>query len=255
MPEDETPTNAIDETNATEDTAQAVPQDEPTENPVEETPEAQVEVAEPTEETPTEPDFDINEYWNERYNGGQNQVPPQASPDLVEQLNNLPTDENGTADPESVSKVLQDFQSQTIAKAEASADARARDTAIGLAQEQAQQVKLIEKYPQVAKDRSLMENIFDLRDASALRGKNISLQQAAERLFKREENVRTEASQAATKTKEVQAAAHLETSSTTANSQSSSKQQLYEQATRGSGQQAADARHQLLKDEVEKMFS
>lgn len=156
-------------------------------------------------------DIDINQYWQERY-----QAPQQADnrgmvDEVAKELAALPTDEYGTVDSTAAAEWFANRLSQAEGRAAERAIQAAEQVVMGNLSEANEQRKLIDKYPEIQKDRGLMEDIFDKRDAAALRGQNMSLLQAAERVMGRTSQARTEGAQAATRRTSIQAAAHLET--------------------------------------------
>lgn len=239
------PEPTTNDENATDDQAVVEPVEETTdvEAPVAETEEV---AAEPDSEVVETDDVDIEDYATERYQ----LAPSQGGPDLNEMLAELPADENGTADPADVARVLNDWKQTVLAEA----GQVSQTTSLDVAREQKEQQQVMKKYPQLAKNRDDMDMVFDLRDAHALRGKNLSLTKAAAMIFERDKATRKDAADKATRTTQTVAAAHLESSSVTADSEVTSKAKLYEQATQGSGQEAAEARNQLLADGINKMF-
>lgn len=262
MQEDATKTDATDQ-----DKGQAEPQQdeakevetsteeqpkESVEKPTEETTEGEAQETS-EEETAEDDSVDIENYWKERYSPETSQEPlKEESQSLIDRLGNLPTDEYGNADANEVAKVIENWQQETEASSVSKATQTARQEALALFNEQAQIQQVVKDYPQVAKNREDMDAIFDLRDASALRGKEITLKQAAQRWFDRVQKERKDAATQATRTKEIQASSYLESSSVSSDTQSITKQQLAAQAV-GNSPEANAARRALLTDAVKTM--
>lgn len=261
MPEPDDTTNTT--TNADDQTPDTSPKEEPSkeepsqeepsqEEPVKEADKAveETESEEPKQEQPAEAesDVDIEDYWQKRY--GQQSQAPVGSDNLLDKLNKLPTDEYGTADPQAVAELLQSELAQTQAEARRAA----QEESMSLFQETAQQQQLMKKYPEVTKDRELLDMVFDLRDASAIKGQNISLMQAADRYFGKQAKAKSEGAKQATRTTQVQASAHLETSAVKSDEAISERQRLIETATKGSGKAATEARHKLMSQAVQNML-
>lgn len=196
--------------------------------PVEETPVEQTEttteevketVEEPQEEAQSEPEstqedegeeIDLQSYWQERYSAPQNQKP---AIDVAEEMSKLPTDEYGNVDEQAASQWLNQKFNEVTTKAEQRAIEAARNAFNSDLAEMRQQQQLLEKFPELKKDRDLLDTVFDLRDAAALRGQNVSLLDAAGKIDKLRQKSRTEGAAGANKVKTIQAAAHLETAS------------------------------------------
>lgn len=247
MPDQEEPINAQPVDQPAEDT-----QTNSTPDEVEEQPEAQVETQEaPVEEAqaePTQENIDMEKYWQERYTGSPQQAPVE---DLTSELASLPTDEYGTVEPKVVADWFAQKLQQVEQRAEQRAGSRAEEAAMAILNETAQQQQLIEKYPEVQKDRQLLDTIFDLRDAAALKGQALSLTDAAARLNQFRQQAQTEGAQRATRTTQIQAAAHLETSAVKSDVKVNERQQTVQQALYGSGEAATNARRDMLKQMVQ----
>jgi len=217
---------------------------------VEEQAETEVAASE-TEEASENPEeeFDIEQYAKERY-----QAPPQSetkdlASEVAEELSNLPADDDGNVDQQAVAKWFADKINQAGSQAEQRAVQAAQNTILSELQESKQQTQLLSKYPELSKDKEFIEDVFDKRDAAALRGENLSLLDAAERIARRTQAAKSEAAQKATRVTTTQAAAHLETSAVKG-SNPDQKQQLAAQAFHGTGQASKEARHELLKQHV-----
>lgn len=261
MQDDTTQTDATDpkgqaepqQDEATADTSTEEQQPQSEDTPTEGTEETPQETPEPEAESEESDSVNIEDYWKERYSPQNSQEPlKEESQDLMQRLGTLPTDEYGNANAEDVGKVIQEWQRETETNSVSKATQTARQEALALFNEQNQLQQVIKDYPQVTKNRELMDTIFDLRDASALRGEDISLKTAAEKWFNREKDIRKDATTQATRTKEIQASAHLETSGIKSDTQDS-KQQLAAQAV-GNSPEANAARRALLTDAVQKML-
>lgn len=214
-------------------------------------PETEDKSTETQEETPDqEEDIDLEQYSRSRY-----QAAPKAdSQDMVEEvakeLSQLPTDETGTVEARAAAEWFANKLSQVGGKAEQAAVARAESAAMAILSESAQQQQLLKKYPEITKDKDTLDAVFDLRDAAALRGQNLSLTEAAGRLDKLRQQGKAEGTQTATRRTTIQAAAHLETSSTKGEP-TSDRERLAQVAYQGSGQEAINARRELLKQFVQ----
>lgn len=244
--EDQNATDPQDQTNSQQDEEQA-PQ---TEQPAEQEPQVEAEEPKETEaEGKTEEDIDMEKYWQERYQSSpQSEAPVE---DLTKELAGLPTDEYGTVDAQAAADWFSGKLEETRTQARHEAASQGTQAAMAVFSETAQQQQLLKEYPEVSKDRELLDAIFDLRDAATLKGQNISLMDAAQRLDGFRQRAKTEGAQRANKTTEIQAAAHLETSAVKQNAGVPERQRLAQQALHGSGQEAIEARRQMLKTMVE----
>lgn len=246
--EEQVETPASEEAEVTQEavTEEAAPVEAPE---VEETTEQAETQEEPSEQSSQE-EIDINEYVRERY-----QAPPQQNnQDLVSQvsdeLSQLPTDAQGNVESDAAAKWFAEKLSQAGSQAETRAVARAEQAVMDHLNEVNQQQKLLQKYPDLSKDKEALDATFDLRDAAAIRGENISLLDAAARLDKFRQQARSEGAKSATRTTTTRAAAHLETASTKGDAVAGAKQQLAVTAFQGSGPEAQTARRELLKQFV-----
>lgn len=245
-----------DNTNTTTDEPVAEPVDTPHEAeteetaPVEEPTTDQVEA--PPEEEPSE--IDIDEYWKERYPAPTQSDGQNMADEVAQELSQLPTDESGTVDTKAAAEWFANRLSQVESRASQNVSAQAERAAMAIVSETAQQNQLLKKYPEITQDRETLDVIFDLRDAAALRGQKLSLVGAAAKLDKLRQQGKAEGTESATKRTTVQAAAHLETSSVKGSNQGESDR-LVAQAYQGSGQEAIDARRELLKQFVQKGVS
>lgn len=191
------------------------------------------------QEQPSE-EVDISEFAAERY---QTQPSAQENPlvdEVAQELSQLPADEYGTVD----SKAAAEWFAQKLGQAETRAAERAIQAAnqavMGNLAEVNQQRQLIDKFPEVKSDRGLMEDIFDKRDAAALRGESLTLMQAAERVLGRTNQARDEGAQSQRRRTTIQAAAHLETASSKGDSKRTTPNLMDK-----------EARHELLKQYVQ----
>ena len=230
-----------------------VEQEETVEQPVvaEETAQAE-EVVETTEvqEEPSE-EIDINKFWEERYPAQTQTDTGSLRDEVAQELSQLPTDETGTVEANAAAEWFANKLSQVEQRANKTASSQAEKAAMSVIAEQAQQQQLLKKYPEITKDRDTLDAIFDLRDAAALRGQNVSLMEAAAKLDKLRTNARSEGQQSATRQTTIQAAAHLETASTKGAPQAGQRERLAVQAYEGRGQEAKNARQELLKQFVQ----
>lgn len=234
----------------TDDQQDQPQQDEAKAPEVQEEPKAdQPQPAPQAEEKPEETDINLEKFTQERYKTSPTQAPAE---DLTKELSSLPTDEYGTVDAEAAAKWFQDKLEQTRVEARREAANQGHEAAMAILSETAQQQELLNKFPEVKKDREFLETIFDLRDAAALKGQSLSLTEAAQRVDKFRQAAQSEGAQSANRTTQIQAAAHLESSGVTSKSNESEQQRLTQQALHGSGQEATDARRRILKGLVEK---
>lgn len=260
--DEQTQVDDIDEKQDSQETAepkedntsqQDAPQDTPADEPADEAPKE--DSPEQSEEAPTEApkaeasqeDFDIDEYWK-RYN--VEDAPKSDQGSLADRLSKVDQDEDGNADATQVAKVFEDWQAQV----EQNAIQRARQEFLGFKTEESELNALKEKFPEVTKDRELFNTVADLRDAAALRGETLSLTKAAEKLFKREQAARQDATKQATRTREVQASAHLETSATPSADNPNEQEELIGQMASRNPTVAKEARSKLLKSYVSDMI-
>lgn len=213
-------------------------------------PQADTEEAAPQEEETSE-EFDIEQYAKERY-----QAPPQSdSRDLVSEVNNelaqLPADDDGNIDTNAAAEWfanrIAQVKNDTLNEVSQVLDRRLDERLT----EEGQQKQLLSQYPELSKDKEFIEDVFDKRDAAAIRGENISLLQAAERIARRTQAAKSEATQQAARQTSISAAAHLETSSVKGSGEGDEKQRLATQAFHGVGPQSKEARHELLKQYVQ----
>lgn len=250
MPTDETNVSAEDQTvEATATTEDAAVNEAPQEQSVQE--ESSENLTEESNQQSTEEveEVDLDKYMNERYPAQS--VERNDVDDVAKQLAQLPTDEAGNVEADAAAKWFADFKQEVIREAEQRAQGAARNVFDADAAEKAQQQALLKEYPDITKDKGTLDMVFDLRDAAALRGDNVTLLQAAEKLGNLRTTAKKEGQQNAYRQTSTQAAAHLETSSTKGNN-NGEEQRLAAQALQGSGVQAKEARHALLKQFVER---
>lgn len=207
--------------------------------------------AQPEAPAKAEEEVDLGDYFQERY-----QAPPQGqSPSLVDEVSQelaqLPTDETGTVEARAAAEWFANKMSEVSTRAEQAAVQRAQQVFMENAAEEAQQRQLLKKYPEITKDRDTLDAIFDLRDAAAIRGKNLSLTEAASRLEKLRRDAKTEGEQSASRRTTIEATAHLETSGIKDTEGMGDRQRLAAAAFQGSGQDATNARRALLRQFVE----
>lgn len=194
------------------------------ETPVEQTETTTEEVKETVEEPQTEAksepesqddgeEIDLQSYWQERYSSPQTQQP---AINVADEMSKLPTDEYGNVDEGAAAQWLNQKFNEVTTQAERRAIEAARNAFNSDLAEMRQQQQLLDKYPELKKDRDLLDTVFDLRDAAALRGQNVSLLDAAGKIDKLRQQSRTEGAAGANRVKTIQAAAHLETASTKA---------------------------------------
>lgn len=244
MPDEQ---NTNDSTDQVEETPaeQEAPQGASQEESPQETRAEEQEVPQETTDEPSE-DINIDEFSRERY-----QQPPQqpanGTDGIAQELAQLPTDDYGNVSTEAAAKWFSDKLSSVSSQAEERAVARAQEVVMSNLSEVSQQRQLLDKYPELRKDRERLDAVFDLRDASALRGKNLTLVESAARLSKLQQR----SSKDAARTTETVAAAHLETASTKGNPVSG-QDQLAAQAFQGTGPEAKQARRELLNQFVTK---
>jgi hypothetical protein len=206
-----------------------------------ETPEAAPAGDQPGEEV------DISQFERERYAPAPTSQPRDNSvDDIAKELANLPTDETGTVPAEAAAKWFAEKLAQNRAEISGTVSQVARREAMGIVAETAQQQELLKKYPDITKDKGMLEMVFDLRDAAALRGQTLTLNQAAEKLAKQRQEGRSEGEDSIRRRTAVQATAHLETSSRRGNSQSESKRELASKAFHGKGLEAKEARRKFM---------
>lgn len=201
-----------EDTNANPD----APQDEE-QTEIEETqPQADTEVAaeetQEASESSQEEEIDIQDYWQERYPATQ-QGNNQLVSEVTQELSQLPTDESGTVEASAAAEWFARKLSEVGSRAEQSASRQAEKAAMAVVTETAQQQQLLKKYPEITKDKATLDAVFDLRDAAALRGQNLTLMQSAAKLDGLRKNARNEGAQGERRKTTVQAAAHLETAS------------------------------------------
>lgn len=211
------PDNVNDVTNASDD----IQQDEQVIQP--DAPQEQEEQVADTEEVATDEaqaiqdesseELDINEYVQERYQTPQQTQNNSMVDEVARELSQLPADEDGNVDANAAAKWFSERLSQAENSATERAIQAANNAVMGNLSEVAQQQKLLEKHPDLTKDRERLDAVFDLRDAAALRGQNLTLLQAAAKLDKFRQADTAQGAQSATRRTTIQAAAHLETSS------------------------------------------
>lgn len=201
---------------------------------------------EPAKQEPDE--IDLDGFTRERYVApAPVQAPSQASADdLAKELASLPADENGVVSPETAAKWFADKLASNRASLEAQIAPVAQKAAMSILTETSQQQELLKKYPEINKDRGMLEMVFDLRDAAALRGQSLTLAQAAEKLAKQRQEGRSEGEDSVRRRTTIQAATHLETSSTRGANQSQSRRELAQKAFHGKGTEAREARRQFM---------
>lgn len=242
--ENETPQEAVEAPEAVaEDTAQA------------EEVEAPAEATEVQEESPEQEEVDINKYWEERYPAQAPANSNNLADEVSRELAQLPTDETGTVEADAAAQWFANKLSQVSNQAQVEARKAAQEVFLDNAAERGQQEQLLKKYPEITKDKETLDTIFDLRDAAALRGQNLSLLGAAAKLDKLRTSAKAEGQQSATRQTTIQAAAHLETASTKGSPNQGARDRLVSQAFQGGGQEAKEARKELLKQFVEKEIS
>lgn len=245
---DEDKTNAKDEAPEPEKVEEQPAQTE------EAAPAEETEVSEPQVEEETSEDINMDDYLQERYQQPQAEVASNTVDEVTKELSQLPTDETGTVDANEAAKWFAQRLDAVRAEASQAASQQATKAAMDVVSETAQQQQLLKKYPELSQNREALDAIFDLRDASALRGKGMTLMDAAKRLDGLRQEAKKEGTASATRRTVVQAAAHLETASTKGSS-GGGEQQLVVQATQGIGAEAKAARHELLKRHIEKEIS
>lgn len=213
--------------------------------------EEQSEATAETQTTADEEDFDINKWYQDRYQPGSVIEPdrqgtePQAS--FADRLNSLNADEQGTVSPEEAAKVFEDEWNRREQRILSQVDQRV----LGYDNEKQELQAVVNRYPQVKSNPALFELIADKRDASAIRGGNGSLLEAAEKVMSLQKETRSEATQKAQRTQQIQASAHLETSGVTGDSGVQRKSELRELAGSPNQVKGAEARRALLKSMME----
>lgn len=258
MPDEDTnttPAPAEPETPAEEAQPEAAPEtaapveEQATEAPAEEAPEAE-QPSEP-EAAPAE-DIDLDKYWQERYQAPASTQESSQVAEVAKELAQLPADADGTVDANAAAEWFANKLNSTKQEARVEAQAIAEKAAMGIVSESAQQQLLIKKYPDLVKDKEQLDTVFDLRDASAMRGQNLTLMQAAEKLAKLTRQAKNEGAKSASRTTTIQAAAHLETSSVKGDQGSGDRERLAITAVSGFGNEAKTARRELLKQFVQR---
>lgn len=216
--------------------------------------EAVAEQSEATAETQTETDeedFDINKWYQDRYQPGSVIEPdkqgtePEAS--FADRLSSLNADEQGTVSPEEAARVFEEEWNRREQRILSQVDQRV----LGYDNEKQELQAVVNKYPQVKSNPALFELIADKRDASAIRGGNGSLLDAAEKVMSLQKETRSDATQKAQRTQQIQASAHLETSGVTGDSGVQRKAELRELAGSPNQVKGAEARRALLKSMME----
>lgn len=205
----------------------------------------------PEQTPPAEEEINIDEYWQNRYPAVASSDNRSAVEEVARELANLPTDETGTVDANAAAEWFASKLSQVEQRAINSATQAAERASMSVLSETAQQRQLIEKHPELTRDKEQLDAVFDLRDAAMLRGESLSLMQAAEKLNKLRGKYKEEAVKDATRSTQIQAAAHLETSSVKGNEDVSERQRLALSAFTGVGSEAKQARQELLKRYVQ----
>jgi hypothetical protein len=245
-----------------EDTTAPAPA-EPTEPEVEETTsvapsqdESPAETSEAAPEPQAEPEeeVDISTFERERYAPAPASSSPQthAVDDIAKELANLPTDETGTVPAEAAAKWFADKLAQNSTQLKSEISTVARQEAMGIVAETAQQQQLLKKYPEITKDKGTLEMVFDLRDAAALRGQGLTLVQAAEKLAKQRQDGRSEGEDSVRRRTTVQATAHLETTTARGQSANESQRDLAQKAFHGKAEEAREARRTFMKGFIQR---
>lgn len=193
----------------------------------------------PAAPAPAEPqpskdeDIDLADYY------GLDQVPELQDIDLTK----LPVDEYGTVS-------LQDLQA-ALAEQRQIDSVRARETArqtlLEYENERRDVERVIEKYPAVKEDKELFELVLDKRDATALRGKSISLTKAADLVFSKLTASKQQGADQANKNTTVQKAAHLSSSGAPTSGDEATEKDLRAQLRSGDPTKVEAARHKLLR--------
>lgn len=204
--EEKVETTEVEETKSVEQTdATPEKEEEAVEQPQEEV------TAEPESKEDEGEEIDLNKYWQERYAAPQNQSNEHNV--VAEEMAKLPTDEYGNIDESAAAEWLSKKFNEVQTAAEQRAIEAARNAFHSDIAEMRQQQELLERHPEIKKDKDFLDTIMDLRDAAAIRGENLTLLDAASRVEKIRQNSRSEGVASANKVKTIQAAAHLETAS------------------------------------------
>lgn len=195
-------------------------------------------------------DINIEDYVKERYpvSGHENR---DLVAEVSQELAQLPTDESGTVETDAAARWFAERMAAVEHSAVRAAERAAQQASMGVVSEATQQRQLMEKYPDMKKDRDTLDAVFDLRDAAALRGQNISLMEAAAKLDNLRRNSEQKGASQRTTTIQATAAAHLETSAVKGDPKADARTQTVRTALEGRGQEAVDARRALLKQFVE----
>lgn len=221
------------------------------------TPEADAEAAAPEAAEATEQtseNINLEDYWQQRYSAPQASGSQNLAVEVSKELAQLPADEQGNVDANAAAQWFASKLAEVSTSARAQAEQSASSTVMSMLSEQAQIQELLKQYPEVQKDKEYIESVFDLRDAAALRGQRLTLNEAAGRLDRFRQEGSKQGQKQATQQRTIQAAAHLETSAIKGDSSRGETQRLASAAFQGSGPESTEARRELLRRHVQKQI-